>query len=128
VADTNPEPRESGAVAAALKALGTILGVHIQYAQQEAASDLGRVVTGVVLLVLGGLFALVALLVAHAALVFHLSRVLPTTVVGAALIVAAGDVLLVVVLALAGRARLRRPIMQQTRTLVRRTVTSLVEM
>ncbi len=121
-------PSESSTIATVLKALGTMLGVHIQYAQREAADDLGRVAGALVMFVLAALFALVALLIGHAALVFYLSRALHADLLVSSLWVFGGDVLAVAVLALAGRARIKRPILEQTRTLVRRTVTSMVEL
>lgn len=127
MSDTERE-KDGGTVAALIKALGTMLGVHIQYAQREAADDLGRVVGAVVLFVAAALFALVALLVGHAALVFYLTKALAMDLLRATLWVFGGDLLVVALLALAGRARMKRPILEQTRTLVRRTVTSIVEM
>jgi uncharacterized membrane protein len=132
---TEPEaPAESrpaqggGTVTALFKALGAMLGVHIQYAQREAADDFGRVAGAVALFVVAALIMLVGLLVAHAAAVFAVREALGASLTRAALYVAGGDLAVVMLLVLAGRARLKRPILAQTRTLVRRTVTSFVEM
>ncbi len=132
-ADASDEPRRSGrssggTLSAVLKALGAMLGVHIQYAQREAADDFGRVVGAVALFVVAALVMLVALLVAHAGAVFYAREALGISLARAALYVAGGDLALVALFVLAGRARLKRPILEQTRTLVRRTVTSFVEM
>ncbi len=116
-------------MAALLKAVGTMLGVHIQYAQREAADDMGRVALGVALLLAAMLLVFVAVLVGQAGLVLYLSRAAPGLgYMGAAFAVAAGDLGLATLLALAARSRLRRPILQQTRTLVRQTVSSITEL
>jgi hypothetical protein len=105
-----------------------MLGLHVQYAQQEARSDLGRVLGAVALLVIGLLLLFMALLLGHAGLVFYLSRAVPGLgAIRAALLVAGADLVLGLLALLAGRARLSKPVLQQTRALIRRTVSSLTE-
>jgi hypothetical protein len=119
------DEKETGIAAGLLRALGTMLGLHIQFAQREVANDLGRLLTGVVLLAIGGVLAVFGLLWAELALVDYL-----TTHLGhlrAVLAVAGGDLLIGLMLLMRGRARLRKPILKETRALVRRTVASFAE-
>ncbi len=105
-----------------------MLGLHLQYAQREVRSDVGRLVTAIVLLVVGGLFLFVALLVGHVALVLYVAKAIPTLgLLRAVLLVAGADVLLAMIVLLVGRSKLKQPLLKQTRTLVRDTVTSLAE-
>ena len=99
--------------------------MHLEHAQREASSDLGRLTGGLVLVVAGALFAACALVVAHGAAVWALREY---TVLGwlySLLAVAGGDLLLALLLLLGGRAKLRKPILKDTRQLIRRTVKSL---
>ncbi|MEM9695640.1 MAG: phage holin family protein, partial [Myxococcota bacterium] len=88
-------------------ALGTVAGLHLQYAQREAADDAGRVLSGVGLAAVGALLFAVALGLAHVALVLYLAAATPLAPWGAVLVVAAGDLGLAVVLLLIARLRLR---------------------
>jgi len=119
---------EGGTVRGVLRAVGALLGVHIQYARREAATDIGRMVAGIVLLVLAVIIALFALALGHGALVIYLKDATRLTLWGAVLSVAGGDMLLALALLLLGRSRLKRPIMVQTRTLVKKTVTSMSDL
>ncbi len=111
------------------RAVATMLGLHLQYAQREVRNDIGRLVTAAVLLVVGGLLLFVALLVGHAALVLYVSKALPSLgLLRAVLLVAGGDVVLALLVLLVGRSKLKQPLLKQTRTLVRDTVTSLAEL
>lgn len=110
-----------------MRALGSVLGVHIEYAQREAKSDIGRVVFGVVLLVVAALFAMFALLFGHVALAFRLSTLPALGTLGAIGVVAAGDLGLAILLLLIGRSRLHKPVLAQTRSLVKRTVESFAD-
>lgn len=127
-AERRSEPASDGLVGGLVRAVGAMLGLHIQYAQREVRGDLGRLLTGVVLLVVGLLLLFVALLLGHAGLILYLARaVRGLGPMRAALIVAGGDLVLALLVLLAGRARLNKPILQQTRALVRRAVSSIAE-
>jgi hypothetical protein len=117
----------SGAIVALLRALGTMLGLHIQYAQREVKADVGRVLTGVVLLVVALLFLTIGLVFGHIALVSQLVARTSLGPLGAPAVVALGDVVLATILLLAARSRLQKPVLEQTRSLVKRTVSSLAE-
>ncbi|MCC6521924.1 MAG: phage holin family protein [Polyangiaceae bacterium] len=116
-----------GLGAGLVRALGTMLGLHLQYAQREAVNDLGRILGGALLILVGVVLALVAVLFGHLALSDYLATALPCTPMQAFLLVAAGDLVLGLPLILVGRARVKKPILAETRALVRRTVTSLSE-
>ena len=111
-----------------LRALGTMLGVHIQYAQREARGDLGRVLGAVLVLILGLLMVFIALLFGHVALVVLLRQQTSLDLLRALGVVAGGDLLVGVALLMTARARLRKPILKETRSLVRQTAKSLVEL
>lgn len=119
---------DGGTFGGVLRALGTLLGVHIQYARREAATDIGRMIGGIVLIVMGVVIALFALALGHAALVIYLKNATRLNLWGAVLSVAGGDLLVSLLLVVVGRARLKRPLMLQTRTLVRKTVTSMSDL
>lgn len=123
-AERTSEGTSLGVVA---RGLLTLLGVHIQYAQQEAQTDIGRVIGGVLMLIVALMLVTVALLLGHAAAIHQIAA--RTTLGWAAAIgvVAAGDVLVAAGLAWAGRSRLRGPILKQTRSLVRRTFATMSE-
>lgn len=116
-----------GTTAGLVRALGSVLGVHIEYAQREAKSDIGRVVVGVVLIVAAALFAMFALLFGQVVLAYRLSNLPALGAMGAIGVVAAGDLALAIVLLLIGRSRLDKPVLAQTRSLVKRTVESFAD-
>jgi len=107
--------------------LGALLGVHVEYARREAATDIGRMVSGVALLAVGVLLLLVAVALLHVAAVLYVEEQTQLNLWGSVLSVGGADVLLALLLMLVGRSRLKRPILVQTRSLVRKTVTSIAE-
>lgn len=118
----------SGGLGAGLvRLIASLLGLHLQHAQREAAHDLERLVGGFLVLLVGLALGLFALLFAHVALIEHLASALHYGRVPALLLVAAGDLVLSVPLYVVGRLRLRKPILTETRELVRQTVASLSE-
>lgn len=108
-------------------ALGTMAGLHLQYAQREAANDAGRVLSGVLVGVFGALLLAVAVVMSHVALVVYLLQATQLGLLGSVLAVGAGDLGLGLVLLSTARARLKRPVLKQTRDLVRQTVERLVD-
>ena len=117
----------SGTVSGLVRALGTVLGVHIQYAQREAKSDIGRVIGGVVILLVAAMLIVFALLFGHAALALYVASKTKLTLMGAVGVVAAGDLALAILLTLVGRSRLNKPVLKETRTLMKRTVESFAD-
>ncbi len=110
-----------------LRAIGTLLGVHVEYAQREALNDLSRLLFGLIFLALGGVALSLALAGLHAAVIIELHREYGWPWPVACGVLAFADVVIAVVLLLMGRARLRKPVLRETRALVRRTVTQLTE-
>lgn len=110
-----------------VRALGTVLGVHIQYAQREAKSDIGRVIGGVIILLVAAMLVVFALLFGHAALALYVAAKTKLGVMGAVGVVAAGDLALAILLTIVGRSRLNKPVLKETRTLVKRTVESFAD-
>ncbi len=117
--------KESSFSARVFKAIGILFDVHLQFAQREAKSDLARVMSGVVLLVVGLVFVGFALAVGHVGVVMWLNARRGLPLDSAVLAVLAGDLALATLALLIGRARLRRPFLKETRGLVRKTVSAL---
>ena len=110
-----------------MRAVGTMLGVHIQYAQQEARGDVSRVVVAALLLLVGAALVGLALLFGQAAVVALIARRTSLGLWRAIAVVAATDAVVGMMLVILGRNRLRKPILKETRLLVKRTAKSLVE-
>jgi hypothetical protein len=110
-----------------VRALGAMVGVHIEHAKHEAANDLGRILAGVLMLVLGVLVAAMALMLGSYALVLLVDKKTALDRLQSALVVGAGDLTLALTLVLVGVGRLKKPVLKETRALVRRTAQSLVE-
>ena len=117
---SNGASKDGGVFNALLRGVGGLLRAQVQLAQQEASTDVGRVLTAVVLLVAGGFFAGVGVLAGHVALIYHLQQQpffgdwLP-----AALAVASVDLILALLLVVWGRTRLRQPVLKRTRAAFR---------
>jgi len=107
-------------------ALGTMAGLHIQYAQREAANDLGRLIGGVIIAAAAMLFVGAAIITGHVAATLYIVQTTTLTMLGAVLAVGGIDLALGMLLAIVARERLKRPMLKQTRHLVRQTVTNLV--
>jgi hypothetical protein len=129
VADNRPPDltAPAGLVAGLMRALGVLLGLHLQHAQQEASNDAGRLIAGIMLLGAGLFFALLALAVAEAGGVWAIHHSLRLDWLWSALVVAGANLLLALLLVVGARAKLRKPLLQQTRQLLRRTVSGLIE-
>jgi len=121
------DPGSSGLIAGLWRSLGVLLQAHLQYAQREASTDVGRLLAAIVLLLGGGLLVALAAVLAELAAVFAVAHLLKGDRIGALLLVAAANLLLAVLVMLVARAKLRRPLLKETRVLLRRTVTSLTD-
>ena len=113
-----------------MRSIGLLLGVHIQQAKQEAAHDAGRVLSGLLLLVVALVFVLFAAVLGELAAVYAVERALRAKGVGwgeALLIVSGANALVALLLVARGRAKLRKPFLEQTRSLLRNTVTTLTD-
>jgi hypothetical protein len=130
VAEADIEGRKSdgsGTFGGLARALGAVLGVHIQYAQREAKDDMGRVIGGIALLVTAAVFVVFAILFGHLALAYYLASATKLSMMGAVGVVGAGDLALAIMLVLVGRGRLKKPVLKETRSLVKRTVESFAD-
>jgi hypothetical protein len=110
-----------------LKVVSKFLGVHLEYAQREAARDASRLAGGLVLLVCAAAIAGAGAIVLSAAAIVALAQYTRLDWLGAILVVGAADAALAVLLGLAGKSRFKAPIMKETRGLVKRTVSSFRE-
>ncbi|MBW2529194.1 MAG: phage holin family protein [Deltaproteobacteria bacterium] len=121
------EPSAGGLASGLIRAAGSLVGVHLQHAQREASGDLGRVVTGVALIGAAAVFLVLAVVIGHVAAVYALQKLTVLDWLRSALAVAGGDLLIALVLLVRGRSLLRRPLLKETRQLVKRTVESLTQ-
>jgi hypothetical protein len=114
-------------VARVLKALSVLFDVHLEIAQREAKNDLSRMLTGLVLLVMAGVLFGFAVAMLHLAAVFwvHQSRALPW--MQSVLVVAGADAVIALLCYAIGRGRMKKPILKETRGLVRKTVSALTD-
>ena len=117
-----------GGLKAVAKAVGTLLGLHVEYAQREVSGDLGRIGKGVGLLVGGGLLAAIALTFFHVGAWCALRDLTRLTAWGSALVVGGVDLLFGLILILAGKGNLKKPMLKETRSLVRKTLNSFAEL
>lgn len=104
-----------------------LLAVHVELAQAEAARDAARVARGGTLMVVGAALLGVMLLMVNAAAVaaLHEREVLPLS--ASILLVAGVDLLLGLLALSAGRRRLGGPILEETRGLVKKTVSAITD-
>jgi len=121
----DPDSSTGGLASGLIRAAGSLVGVHLQHAQREATGDLGRVITGVALLAAGAVFVVLAVIMGHVAAVYALRQYTILDWLRSTLAVAGADLLLALILLLRGRGLLRRPLLKETRQLVKRTVQAL---
>jgi hypothetical protein len=127
---SEPPVASSGLLLGALRSIGVLMDVHVKHAQQEAATDAGRVLSGVILLVGSLVFLLLAIVLGELAAVYavrHLAGPHTVSWAAALLVVAAADIFVALILVLWARAKLRKPFLAETRTLIKRTVTTLTD-
>lgn|GEM_PF-1954109 len=104
----------------------SLLSVHLELAQQEAAKDLSRLLTGVALLVVGAILALGALFLVDGAAVVAMAKFTQLTLWASFLVVAAINVAIAGLLALVGVQKLKQPVMKKTRGLAKQTAQNLL--
>ena len=109
-----------GALSRAFKILLALIQAHILLARAEAKRDSARVMAGVVLIGVSILCFVQVFLLAHVLAILAL-RAVPLAWPAAVGVVTGADLLLGIVLALAGRGRLDQPVMVETRELLRKT-------
>ena len=125
MSDEPSEARSDGPLMRGVRAVEVLASAHASRAKEEARRDLGRIGVGVALFALAALLAIPAVLFLHVALVvtLHERSALPWATASAA--VAGGDVVLGALAILIGRARLRTPVMVETRATIKRAVAVL---
>jgi hypothetical protein len=121
------EKSDRSLVARVLKAIAVLFDVHLEIAQREAKSDLSRMLAGIVLLTMAGVLFGFAIAMLHLAAVIwvHHARALPW--MQSVLAVSAADAVVALLCYAIGRARMKRPILKETRGLVRKTVSALTD-
>ncbi len=127
--DAEPErqelPSRSG-TSRILRAGYSLVRIHLDIAQNEAARDQQRMLRGLVCLGVAGVF-LVLLLISGQALVVALLRDAGVKLSFALLAVVLADVIFGLLLFALGRRALRAPVLPQTRAVIRRTLSALLE-
>jgi hypothetical protein len=116
---------QSGVVMTLLRVFAAMLGLHIRHAQKEVGRDVERVIGAIVLLAVGGVLGMLALVLGHLALIHYLTPIIGR--LRAVLAVAGGDLFVALVLFLTARRRLKKPMLVETRAMVRRTVATLMD-
>ena len=118
---------DRGLVARVLKALSVLFDVHLEIAQREAKNDLSRMLTGLVLLVMSGVLFGFAVAMLHLGAVIWVHHARALSWMHSVLAVAGADALLALICYAVGRGRMKRPILKETRGLVRKTVSALTD-
>lgn len=103
----------------------SLLRIHFDIAEAEATAEKGRLLRGLVCLLLAGFFLLLGLLFGQALGLFLL-RAAGLSWPGAICAAGGADLTIGLVFALAGRRALRSPALPQTRALLRRTLSALL--
>jgi hypothetical protein len=106
---------EAGLSLRLLRAGETLVRAHADRAKREASADLSRIVSGIVTLALALVFGLVALAALELALLFALREFGALSWLHAALAVAGTNLAVGAALTLIGRARLKKPVLAETR-------------
>ena len=121
------EEQGTGALRRAAKVGKSIVSMHVEVAAREAARDRKRVVGGAVLVLVGAILFGLLLVMLHVAGAFYLRERFGRPWTECALAVAGADLVLGLVFLLAGRGRMRGPIMPETRSMIARTMDALTE-
>ncbi len=98
-----------------LRAGETLVRAHADRAKQEASADLSRITAGIVTLALALVLGVIGLGALELAALFALRELGGASWLHAALIVAAANLALGLALAWVGRARLKKPVLAETR-------------
>jgi hypothetical protein len=114
-------------VARVLKALSVLFDVHLEIAQREAKNDLSRMLSGIVLLVMAGVLFGFAVAMLHLGAVIWVHKARALSWMHSVLAVAGADAVLALLCYAIGRGRMKKPILKETRGLVRKTVSALTD-
>ena len=111
---------DEGTLSRAFAAVELLASAHASRAKDEAGRDLSRVGSGAVLLAVGALLLMFTLLLADVLLVLLLIERAQLAPYMAVLAVAGVNLALALVCLLLGRARLKKPVMVETRATLKR--------
>lgn len=120
--DVNETQRQvdEGTLSRAFAAVELLASAHASRAKDEAGRDLSRIGTGAVLLVIGALFLMFTLLLADVLAVLVLVERAHLATYMAVLAVAGANLVLGLSCLLIGRARLKAPVLVETRATLKR--------
>ena len=118
---------DRGLVARVLKALSVLFDVHLEIAQREAKNDLSRMLTGVVLLVMAGVLLAFAVGMLHLGAVIWVHKARALSWMHSVLAVSTDDMIVALLYYIINRAHMHRPILKETRGLVRKTMSALTD-
>lgn len=119
-ANTEGERVDDGAFSRAIAAVELIASAHASRAKDEAGRDLSRIGSGAVLLAVGALFAVFTLFLADAIAVVLLYERARLPLYAALLAVAGSNLAIGLACLLIGRARLKAPVLVETRATLKR--------
>ena len=111
---------DEGTLSRAFAAVELLASAHASRAKDEAGRDLSRIGSGAVLLAVGALLLMFTLLLADVLLVLLLIERAQLAPYMAVLAVAGVNLALTLVCLLLGRARLKKPVMVETRATLKR--------
>ncbi len=115
----------SDVVTRLLAVVQSLAQAHLQLAQQEASRDLSRMITGAVLLACAALFAVTGWLTANALASMFLAAWTTLALIESVAVVFGVNVLLALVFGTLGVRKVRRPVLKETRGLLKKTAHSL---
>lgn len=116
---------DTGLLMRGYRAVELILTLHAKAAKREAEGDLRRVLGGAVLVAVALLLVMFALTLGHAAAVIAIERRFQWGYPASIGAVAGADVLLAWILFATARARLRPPVLSETRAMMKKAASVL---
>jgi hypothetical protein len=120
-----PGGRETGILMRVYRTVELLLTLHAKAARREASDDLRRVMSGALLMLVAFVLVLFALTLGHAAAVLAVERRFQWGYPASIGAVAGADLVLGWILFAVARARLRPPVLSETRALVKKTAAVL---
>lgn len=116
---------ETGMLMRAYRAVELLLTLHAKAARREASDDLRRVISGALLMLVALILVSFALTLGHAAAVLAVERRFQWGYPASIGVVAGADVVVAWLLFLVARARLKPPVMSETRAMVKKAAAVL---
>lgn len=109
----------------AYRAFELLFSTHAKIARREASEGAQRILSGLLYLLVALIFAGFALILGHAAAVVAIERRFQWGYAASIGVVAGADVLLTLILLLIARARLSKPVLSETRAMVKKAASVL---